>query len=115
LKYFKRFHNYVKYVDEIQYNPNNEALYYGRLTKRLLALVYYLYYEKEHIYWWYNQKYPNYSNIIDINTQIETFKYLLVNRYKIEFKLKQIDDPSRFDLFNLIKIMNKNDTALVGW
>ncbi len=66
------------------------------ITKKTLAMYYYLYYEKRHIKSFYN------NNC--------TWKYQIIKKYKDEN-----NDPKRIDLFNLIKKIPVNDVMSIGW
>lgn len=66
------------------------------ITKKTLAMYYYLYYEKRHIKSFYN------NNC--------TWKYQIIKKYKDEN-----NNPKRIDLFNLIKKIPVNDVMSIGW
>ncbi len=66
------------------------------ITKKTLAMYYYLYYEKRHIKSFYN------NNC--------TWKYQIIKKYKDEN-----NDPKRIDLFKLIKKIPVNDVMSIGW
>ena len=67
------------------------------ITRRSLAIYYFVKYKKIHINGFYN-----FDNDIKIN---------IINKYKD----KITDNPSRLDLFNLIKKMNIHDVYYIGW
>ena len=65
--------------------------------KMSLALYYFRYYEKDYIKSFYN-----------IN---EDWKKIIINKYKTKFT----DNPTRFDLYHLIKLIPVNETYSIGW
>lgn len=86
---------FKKYLYEIKkLNDNNYYLYED---KRLVALYYFKFYEKEYIKSFYN------INVI--------WKKKIIDKYKTKFT----ENPTRFDLYNLIKIMSIEDTISIGW
>ena len=67
------------------------------ILKRINALMFYRYYEKEYINGWYNIQIPWKKNLID------------------KYKKKLTTTPSRLDLYLLIKDMDIIETSSIGW
>ena len=90
--------NMIKQKNMIKYIVNDfENIV---ITKKTLAMYYYLYYEKRHINSFYN------NNC--------TWKSQIIKKYKDENN-DENNNPSRIDLFNLIKNIPVNDVMSIGW
>ena len=89
--------SYLNKVRIITHN-NYDYLFSSQLiTSRYCAFYYFKYYHKNYINGWYN-------NNID-------WKGAIIKRYK----KKHTNDPTRYDLFNLIKYLDPYDTIAIGW
>ena len=86
LKFMRRYLNYSKYISNLE---SLERL--NLITKKINASYYFKFYDKIYINNWYNN-----------NTG---FKKSIVDMYKT----KDIVNPTRLDLFNLINRININD------
>jgi hypothetical protein len=83
-------------------NEYNNILYYdNRISCKYIALYYIKHYTKDNIIRFYN-------------IQI-LWKKKIIDKYKLEYKLKFTDNPSKYDFFNLIKRMELNDIVTIGW
>ena len=82
------FKKYLKMIKKMNNNLNN---------KLSLALYYFRYYEKDNIESFYN-----------INV---SWKKIIIDKYKTKFT----DNPTRFDLYNLIKLIPVDETYSIGW
>jgi hypothetical protein len=67
------------------------------VSKKINALMFYRYYEKEYINGWYNNQIPWKKNLID------------------KYKKKITTSPSRLDLYLLIKDMDVIESSSIGW
>ena len=101
-KFMKNYVNYVKYVNNLhnyifEFNHNNIQ---KLITKRMNAVYYFKNYEKKYINPWYNT--------------FTGWKKDLIDKYKNNEELKK-ENPSRYDLYKLIKKMNIEEVYSVGW
>jgi hypothetical protein len=79
-------------------HDNYDYLFNSRLiTSRYSAFYYFKYYHKNYINSWYN------NNL--------GWKEEIIKKYK----KKHTNNPTRYDLFNLIKDLNPFDTMAIGW
>ena len=78
-----------KYLNMIKNDKLNDKI--------SLALYYFRYYEKDYIKSFYN-----------INVD---WKKIIINKYKTKFT----DNPTRFDLYHLIKLIPVDETYAIGW
>jgi hypothetical protein len=102
--FMKKYVNYIKYNNNIHNNIHND-MYDLRInkistliTKKMNALYYFRNYEKQYINMWYNMNIP--------------FKKALLDKYKNN---NNVDNPTRYDLYYLIKKMDIDDVYLIGW
>ena len=87
-----------KYLEYSRYITNIENLeIFNLITKKIIASYYFKFYDKKSINSLYNNQTGLKKNIIDL------------------YKTKNIDNPSRIDLYNLIRKMPINDIAYIGW
>jgi hypothetical protein len=76
---------------------NYDYLFNSKLiTRKYCAFYYFKYYDKIYINSWYNNS---------------GWKGNIINRHK----KKYTNNPTRHDLFNLIKDLNAYDTLMIGW
>jgi len=84
---------------------------YGQVTKKLNALYYYRFYDKININSTYNMyNIPWKKQILD--------KYKKIQDTTLNLQIKRIYKnkyTTRYDLFQLIKIMDINDMMIIGW
>jgi hypothetical protein len=90
-------HFFKKYLIMIKKINNNQDDYYLNNDKKFIALYYFKFYDKKYIKSFYNMSIP--------------WKKDIINKYKTKFT----ENPTRFDLYNLIKLMPIEDTLSVGW
>jgi hypothetical protein len=90
----KNIKSFTFYLKNINVNNNN---FIDNIFKN--AVYFYKYYPKRFINEYYNMNTQN--NIIEI--------------CKEKYNLKITDNPSRYDLFNLVKNLNFNDLLFLGW
>ena len=57
----------------------------------------------------------NKENIINFYNMQISWKRKIIDEYKLKYKLKFTDNPSKYDFFNLIKIMKLDDLITIGW
>lgn len=87
-----------KYLEFSRYIRNIENLeIFNLVTKKIVASYYFKFYDKESINSLYNNQFGLKKNIIDL--------------YKTEI----LDNPSRLDLYKLIKKIPIDDIAYIGW
>lgn len=91
INFFKKYLILMKKIN------NNMDDYYLYDDKKLVALYYFKFYEKNYIKSFYN---------INIS-----WKKDIVDKYKTKFT----ENPNRFDLYNLIKLIPVKDTMAIGW
>lgn len=89
--FMKKIVNHMKYV--------NKAYEDEIITRKNIALYYFKNYDKEYIKEWYN------INIV--------WKKRILDKYKKNDDIKE--NPSRYDLFKLIRKMDINHTYSIGW
>jgi hypothetical protein len=94
-KFFKKYSKYIEYVNNLHNNYRPKLI-----TKKINAIYYFKNYEKKYINSWYNL--------------MGGSKKMLIDNYKDEDELKK-ENPTRYDLYRLIKKMNVNDVLYVGW
>lgn len=92
--FFKRSINIFKYIEKINFE---KKLRNTNLIRKITALYYFKFYDKSYTNSWYN-------------LQIEWKKKILD-----QYKKKNIENPTKYDLFSLMKIMNPNDVFTIGW
>lgn len=90
--FMKKYLEYSRYIRDIE---NLEM--FNLITKKIIASYYFKFYDKKYINSLYNNQTGLKKNIIEL------------------YKTKNIDNPSRIDLFNLIKKMPMDDVAYIGW
>jgi hypothetical protein len=84
---------------------------YGQVTKKLNALYYYRYYDKQYINSLYTTK-----KIIWKNKILNKYKNILNNNLLLQIKqIYKNKYTTRFDLYSLIKIMDIDDMLSIGW
>jgi hypothetical protein len=88
-KFMRKLTNYIKINKKIANDEN--------ISQETLALHYFIFYTKNHINSWYNNGAQWKKAIID------------------SYNPKNILNPTRFDLYNLIKKMAVNDVYSIGW
>ena len=76
---------------------NKETFNNTRISQKTNALFYFIHYPKRHIDSWFNNTIQWKKDII------------------LSYNPKNIENPTRFDLYNLIKKMNVNDVYSIGW
>jgi len=87
-----------KYLEYSRYIRNIENLeIFNLITKKIIASYYFKFYDKQSIKNLYNNQSGLKKNIIDL------------------YKTKNIDNPSRIDLYNLIKKIPIDDISYIGW
>ena len=87
----------------------NSVNIYGQVTKKLNALYYYRYYDKQYIKSIYNMSSWK-KSILD--------KYKKIQDTTLELQIKRIyknNHTTRYDLYDLIRIMDVNDMLVIGW
>ena len=83
-------------------NEYNNIIYYSdKMSIKYIALYYIKYYTRDNIINFYN---------IPI-----LWKREIIDKYKLEYKLKFTDNPSKYDFFNLLKRMELDDIVTIGW
>ena len=93
--FFKKIKNTLKIINNTTYNS---LIYDNKIPTRIfLAYYYFKYYPKRHINELYNM------NCI--------WKKAIIDKYK----KKETNNPTRFDLFNLIRKIPVNDVFSIGW
>jgi hypothetical protein len=98
----KIFQNYKLLVESVNI--------YGQVTKKLNALYYYRYYDKQYIKSIYNTKASWKKDILD--------KYKKIQDTTLDLQIKRIyknNHTTRYDLYDLIKIMDITDMLEIGW
>jgi hypothetical protein len=88
-KFMRKLTKYIKI--------NKEIINYENISQETLALHYFIFYTKNHINSWYNNSCQWKKAIID------------------SYNPKNIVNPTRFDIYNLIKRMVVNDVYSIGW
>ena len=90
--FMKRYLDYINYINNIE-----NLILLNLLTKRINASYFFKNYDKKYVNSWYNINISWKKNIIDL------------------YKTKYTNNPSRIDLFNLIKKIPIDETFLIGW
>ena len=90
----KNYINLLKFINEDNYEILIEN---NRLTKKFNALFYLRYYDKKYVNSWYNQS--------------PTWKKDIINKYK----KKHTNNPTKYDLYYLIKSMPVDNVLSIGW
>jgi hypothetical protein len=101
-RFMKKYVNYIKYVNNFhnyiyEFHINDLS---KLITKKMNAVYYFKNYEKKHINPWYNL--------------FKGWKKDLIDKYKNKYDLKK-ENPSRYDLYKLIKKMNIEEVYSIGW
>lgn len=94
VNFFKRSICIFRYIEKINFEKKLKST---NLIKKITALYYFKYYDKESTNYWYN-------------IQIQWKKDILDQHGR-----KNIENPTKYDLFNLMKVMNPNDVFTIGW
>ena len=90
--FMKNYLEYSRYIKNI-YDLETSNL----VTKKIIASYYFKYYDKKYIKSLYNDQVGLKKNIIEL------------------YKTENIDNPSRLDLYYLIRKMPLNDINYIGW
>lgn len=90
----KKYINLLKFINGDNYEILIEN---NRLTRKFNALFFFRFYDKIYINNWYNQ--------------IPIWKKDLINKYK----KKYTNNPTKYDLYYLIKSMPIKDVLSIGW
>ena len=103
IKLFKKYHVLNSFIE----NEFNDLSYnYLKLHRRFLecslarkyqAMLYYSFYTREFRYIWYNEQSGYKKDIID------------------RYKKKITHEPTKYDLYILIKSMSISESTLIGW
>ena len=103
IKLFKKYHTLNSFIQ----NEFNDLLTnYFRLhrnfldcilTRKYYAMLYYSYYHRKFRYVWYNEQIGYKKDIID------------------RYKKKITNEPTKYDLYILIKSMSISESMLIGW
>jgi len=101
-RFMKKYVNYIKcindfhnYIYEFSNNPASNLI-----TKKINAVYYFRNYEKQYINPWYNL--------------FTGWKKDLIDKHKNEDEINK-ENPTRYDLYKLIKKMDVKDVYTVGW
>ena len=94
INFFKRTLSIFNYIEKINFE---EKLKNTNLIKKIIALYFFKYYDKENTKSWYNLEVKWKKDILD------------------SYGRKNIENPSKYDLFKLIRLMNPEDVFLIGW
>lgn len=94
VNFFKRTICIFRYIEKINWEGK---LKNTNLTKKITALYYFKYYDKEYTNSWYNLQIQWKKDILD------------------QYGRKNIENPTKYDLFKLMKVMNPNDVFTIGW
>ena len=93
-RFMKKYINYIKCINNF-HNPRSNLI-----TKKINAVYYFRNYEKKHINFWYNS--------------FKGWKKDLIDKHKNKDEFKK-ENPTRYDLYKLIKKMDVKDVYTVGW
>jgi hypothetical protein len=100
---FKKYHILNSFIDNEfntisdNYFRLNRSFIDCPITRKYQAMLYYSFYHREYRYIWYNGQIG--------------WKKVIVDTYK----KKHTDEPSKYDLYVLIKSMSVNESMLIGW
>ena len=87
--FMRRFSTFIK--------KNKETFNDTSISPNSLALCYFIHYPQQYINSWYNNTIQWKEDII------------------LSYNPKNIENPTRFDLYHLIKKMNVSDVYSIGW
>ena len=98
IKFMKKYLERCYYISNFNFN-DYLLMDKNTILQKILAFYYFKYYDKRFIDLWYNFN-------SDTNSKV-----YIIGKYKIEKK----NNPTRFDLYYLIKKMSIDDVFFVGW